>query len=151
MEKKYQDCLIRNEELLTELQGEVLESLLINVAIPEFNVVYLKTKTQKFCIHGQAGSEYIGIYKIEEWPEEESDETRVICKYPPFEIFVGHKVSMARQIGSIWNGHGFEISFQGVYDKTLIVQSIYAGDVPAGLDDCLRLGIGHYQSEWIPD
>ncbi len=151
MEKKYQDCLIRNEELLTKLQGEVLESLLINVAIPEFNVVYLKTKTQKFCIHGQAGSEYIGIHKIEEWPEEESDETRVVCKYPPFEIFVGHKISMARQMGSIWNGHGFEISFEGVEDKTLIVQSIYAGDVPAGLDDCLRLGIGHYQSEWIPD
>ncbi len=148
MEKEYQNCLIRNEELLKELQGELLKGLLINIAIPEFNVVYLKTKTQNFSIYGQAGSEYIGIHKIEKWPEEESNETSVICKYPPFEIFLNHKIVAARQIGAIWNGHGFELSFEGIYDKTLIVQSIYTGEVPAGLGDCLRLGIGYYQNEW---
>lgn len=49
-----------------------------------------------------------------------------------------------RTIGSAWNGHGVELSFVGVPNKTVIVQSIYAGNKPTDQEDCLRLGIGSY-------
>jgi hypothetical protein len=50
----------------------------------------------------------------------------------------------ARSIGSAWNGHGFEFSFEGLPDRTMIVQSIDTGERPADFADCLRFGIGYY-------
>jgi hypothetical protein len=47
-------------------------------------------------------------------------------------------------IGEAWNGHGFEICFEGLLGKTMLVQSIYAGEKPEGFDDCIRLGTGNY-------
>ena len=53
-------------------------------------------------------------------------------------------MKQARAIGEAWNGHGIEISFSGILDRTLIIQSIESGDMPAEFADCLRVGVVQY-------
>ena len=94
------------------------------------------------------GSEYLGVRKLEIMPEQTYDEVYSICPYEPFECFVGKKIIQAHQIGEAWNGHGFELCFEKVPDRTMIVQSIYTGDKPDDFEDCLRLGVAIYQFEY---
>lgn len=58
--------------------------------------------------------------------------------------FHGCSVKQARAIGCAWNGHGLEMSFSGEHARTLIIQSIMAGDLPEGFVDCLRVGVASY-------
>lgn len=135
--------------LLEELEGTIILNILINVVDPEFNVVYLDTDKGAFSLQGEVGGEYLGVHRMNELPEITNQEGYIICKYPPFEIFEGRTISQARQIGSVWHGHGFEFTFLGVLTKTMIVQSIYCGAKPEALEDCLRLGVGNYENEWV--
>jgi len=65
--------------------------------------------------------------------------------FRPFDLFSGRRVTQARMIGEAWNGHGFEFSFEGLPNRTMIVQSICTGaDREQELHDCLRLGVGYY-------
>ena len=130
--------------LLPKLEGALIQTILINVVEPEFNVVFLKTDVGDFQIHGKIGSEYLGIEECKSFPEVMNEDGYIICSYPPFAVFEGKRITQARQIGTVWNGHGFEFSFDGIHDKTMIIQSIYTGEKPEGYDDCLRLGIGTY-------
>ena len=134
--------------LLGDLEGATLLSVRINVVEPEYNVVYLDTSNGVFALQGEVGGEYLGVHRKAEMPDITDEDGYIICAYPPFEEFVGSVISQARQMGSIWHGHGFEIAFKGIPDKSMMIQSIYCGSEPEGLTDCLRLGIGYYSNEW---
>lgn len=82
--------------------------------------------------------------RAEQFQEENINEGSCVCRLPILDQFVGLEVTEARQIGEAWNGHGFEISFKGVPDKTLILQSIYTGSEPKEFGDCMRIGVGNY-------
>lgn len=79
-----------------------------------------------------------------EFQEEIINEGSVVYRLPILDQFVGLEVAEVRHIGEAWNGHGFELSFKGVPDKTLILQSIYTGSEPEEFNDCMRIGIGSY-------
>ena len=136
-------------KLLPMIQGALVEKILINVVEPEYNVVYFLTDQGVFALQGEVGGEYLGIKRLDEPPEEINEDGYIICPYLPFIQFEGDRISQARQIGSAWNGHGFEFSFEKNLDKTMIVQSIYAGEKPSELEDCLRLGVAVYSNKRI--
>lgn len=148
MSDDYEHYTKESSSLLCELEGATLRSVLINVIDPEFNVVYLETDKGIYSLQGEVGGEYLGVHELEELPDITSQDGYIISKYPPFEIFVGKRIVQARQIGTAWNGHGYEISFSGMFTQTMIVQSIYCGSKPSELDDCLRLGVGNYENLW---
>lgn len=148
MKYDYEQYTKDSSKLLCELEGALLKTILINVIEPEFNVVYLSTDKGIFSMQGEIGGEYLGVHRLEEVPEITDQDGYIICKYPPFSIFEGCTISEARQIGSAWHGHGYELCFHGILNKSMIVQSIYCGVKPENLEDCLRLGIGNYQNEW---
>ena len=132
---------------LPKVKGQVLKRVLLNIVGHEFNVLYLQFTSGWFRALGINGSETLGFYKFEGEPVEgPTDETGIgqICTFPPFEIFTGKEVAEVRQTGEAWNGHGFEFTFTNLFDKTLIVQSIYTGNEPKDYIDCIKLGIGTY-------
>jgi hypothetical protein len=146
-EYDYQKSIEEACKLLPQLEGALVERILINVVEPEYNVVYLVTDKGTFALQGDIGGEHLGVVSVEHIPEVTEQDGYVVCPYPPFTQFEGHRISQARQIGTAWNGHGFELSFEGVFDRTMIVQSIYAGDKPVALEDCLRLGVAIYSNQ----
>ncbi|MGF1878210.1 hypothetical protein L4D77_23305 [Photobacterium frigidiphilum] len=73
--------------LLSELEGALVISILVNVVDPEFNIVYLDTEKGVFALHGEVGGEYLGVRRLYELPEMTEQEGYIICKYPPFSIF----------------------------------------------------------------
>jgi hypothetical protein len=97
-----------------------------------------------WCIQGRIGGEVLQIIPVEETPVEKEEGIVCVKRFEPFSIFLNRRIVQARSIGSAWNGHGFEFSFDGLPDRTMIVQSIYAGEKAAGFEDCLRLGVGYY-------
>ena len=147
MSENYEQYIDEACKLLKELEGAFLEQVLINTVQDEFNVVYLKTSKDVFCLQGEIGGEYLGVRKLAEMPEITSDDGYEITKYSPFEQFEGHEIVQTRQLGTAWNGHGFEINFKELHTKSMLVQSIYCGSAPKELDDCLRLGVGIYKNE----
>ncbi len=148
MMQKYEACMKESNTLLRNLEGALLKGILINVVDPEFNVVYLETDKGNYALHGEVGGEYLGIHCLAKLPEISELDGYIICKYSPFNIFEGRTISQARQVGTAWQGHGYEFSFDGLLTKTMIIQSIYCGTKPQHLEDCLRLGVGHYENEW---
>jgi hypothetical protein len=126
------------------LMGKTLQDALVNVVEPEINVVYLKTEESWFEIHGEIGSEILGIHKIAVEVHEKEEIGLRTGHIPLLDQFIGLTIVRARQTGEAWNGHGFEFSFKELPDKTLIVQSIYTGTEPEGFYDCLRIGVGTY-------
>ncbi|MEQ3694606.1 MAG: hypothetical protein ABNH16_13535 [Thalassolituus sp.] len=147
MTENYEQYIEESCKLLNELEGAHLEQVLINTVQDEFNVVYLKTSQGFFCLQGEIGGEYLGVRKLTEMPGITAEDGYAISKYAPFEQFEGHEIAQARQVGTAWNGHGFEFNFKGLHTKSMLVQSIYCGSAPKELDDCLRLGVGVYQNE----
>lgn len=127
---------------LSEITGKVLVDFLVDVVEPEFNVAYLIFEDSVYSVNGAIGSEIITINKTDY--NHLNIENRDLRIFKPYLVFHNKKIIQARNIGAEWNGHGFEISFEGIYDKSMIIQSIYAGDKPKGFEDCIRLGIGQY-------
>lgn len=98
-----------------------------------------------YSVHGLLGSEVMCFKRRElQFQEKVVNEGSVVCRLPILDQFVGLEVAEVRQIGEAWNGHGFELSFKDVPDKTLILQSIYTGSEPKEFDDCMRIGVGNY-------
>ena len=126
------------------LIGKTLQDALVNVVEPEINVVYLKTEESWFSIHGEIGSEILGIHKIDSDVQEKIEGIFMIGHLSILDQFIGLKIARARHIGEAWNGHGFEFSFKELPDKTLIVQSIYTGTETKDFYDCMRIGVGTY-------
>ena len=120
--------------------GRTLTRVLVNVVEPEYNVLYLKLDDDWFTVHGQIGGEFLCFRRLVEPPTEEHEAGHWTGPFPRFDVFVGRRVEGARQIGDAWNGHGFELSFAGLPDQTLLVQALDERD-------CIRLGIGQYWSE----
>lgn len=147
MNSNYEQYIQEACILLKEIEGATLQQVLINTVQNEFNVVYLKTNNGVYCLQGEMGGEYLGIHSKSEMPEITNIDGFVICTYEPFKKFEGHEISQTRQIGTAWNGHGFEINFKGLHTTSMLIQSIYCGSYPEALDDCLRLGVGDYQNE----
>ena len=145
MEYDYPRLIRERSKDLAKIEGQILEKVLVHVVEPEYNALYLKFPDGWYQARGEIGSEILGFHKSSEPPiEDKSCHQSWIGGYKPFEVFIGKKVVSTRHIGDAWNGHGFEISFEELPEKTLIVQSIYTTPKPPGFEDCLRLGIGNY-------
>ena len=145
MEYNYPEDIKLALLIMPELKGALILGIRINIVVPEFNVVYLNTDRGVFAIQGHVGGEYLGIVKLDTFPEITYQDGYEVREYVPFQEFVGKIISQIRQVGEAWNGHGLELSFEGEFNRTMIVQSIYAGNRPDQYEDCLRLGIGVYQ------
>jgi hypothetical protein len=148
MNYDYQKDIDESCKLISNLEGAVLNDFLVNIVEPEFNVVFLDTNKGVFALQGEVGGEYLGIRILSEMPSLVDDQGYIICHYPPFQMFVGKTIGQARHIGTAWNGHGFEITFIGMAEKSMIIQSIYSSPKPEKLEDCLKLGIGNYEYVW---
>lgn len=129
---------------ISEIDGKLLIDFFVDVVEPEYNIALLVFDDSIYSVRGVIASELVGIDKLSKGDFDFMCLNRNIMKFPPFDIFLGRKVFQARSIGSDWNGHGFEISFEGLFNRTMIIQSIYAGDKPEDFHDCIRLGIGNY-------
>jgi hypothetical protein len=140
----YESMIAEATSVLTQLEGRLLRRFLIHVVEPEFNAAYLVFDDGVFSIHGGVGGEVLQIVRVEDAPRERSEANAAVKPFDPFSIFLNRRIVQARTIGTAWNGHGFEFSFEGMPDRTMIVQSIYAGEKPGAFDDCLRLGVGSY-------
>ncbi|OGV43464.1 MAG: hypothetical protein A2X48_02195 [Lentisphaerae bacterium GWF2_49_21] len=131
--------------LIKKMIGAVVKEIRVNIVDPEFNVVYLQTDKGVFAIQGEIGGEYLGIYLLEVLPEITNQNGYMIVSYPVYDCFIGRRICEVHQIGEAWKGHGIEICFETIPERTLIVQSIYSGDKPKDCEDCLRLGMGVYE------
>ena len=138
----YEAYTKESSKLLPKLEGATLHTVLINVVDPEFNVVYLGTSSGVFALQGEVGGEYLGVHEFPELPEITNQDGYIICKHQPFERFVGKTIAQARQIGDVWNGHGYELAFSGEENYTMIVQSIYCGVEPKERLSSISCGIG---------
>lgn len=151
-EHNYKQLIEEEHKKIEKLQGKILDQVFVHSLSGRIFVVYLKLDNEFFMISGQLGSEYLGIFerpeaneKIEERKGVKQAKEDIILEFKPFSIFLGKKIVQIRMIGEAWNGHGFEFSFEGMFDKTMIIQSLYAGDYDdSWLFDCMRLGIGTY-------
>lgn len=139
---EYKNIVKIAKSKLSEITGKVLVDFLVDVVEPEFNVAYLIFTDSVYAVNGAMGSEVITINKTDY--KHLNIENRDLRIFKPYLIFHNKKIIQVRSIGTEWNGHGFEISFEGIYDKSMIIQSIYAGDKPKEFEDCIRLGIGQY-------
>jgi hypothetical protein len=137
-EGKYQDIHNSNEIIIKEIIGKQLNDLKVHIVEPEYNIVFMQFDRSWYGINGAVGSEILEIKRYLKTKHVKNSE------FKPYNDFLGHKISNCRFFGDVWNGYGLEFSFQGIFDKTIIIQSIYTGDNPTGFEDCLRLGIGHY-------
>ncbi|MCG7549253.1 hypothetical protein [Pseudoalteromonas sp. Of7M-16] len=145
MEYDYKKIIKEGSSDLGSIKGLRLDSALANVVADEINVVHLLFDGVWYSVHGLVGSEVMGFKRsLEQFQEESSNEGRCVCRLPMLEQFIGFEVVEVRQIGEAWNGHGFELSFKDVPDKTLILQSIYTGSEPEDFNDCMRIGVGNY-------
>lgn len=137
--------LIRQScQTLTEIEGRTLVDFLVQIVDPEYNAATLIFADCAYAISGRIGSEILGIERVE------IPRTGVIGRevrnerFQPYDEFLGRRIVQARMIGKAWNGHGFEFTFEGLPNRSMIVQSIYSSPKPPEAEDCIRLGIGHY-------
>jgi len=138
---------------LPEVVGKILTQALVQIVEPEFNVFVLVFADSAYAISGRVGAEVIGIHRLDTPPEEGTSSPITVTKpFKMFDLFLGRRIAQARMIGEAWNGHGFEFSFEGLPNRTMIVQSIYAGaENEQELHDCLRLGVGCYYLQDEPN
>src|SRR5690606_22493847 len=114
--------------LMPELEGRILRQIRVNIVVPEFNVLFLGLGEQAYAVSGEIGSEILGISKIVGMPELTERDSRIVRTFPLFDRFIDRRIKQVRMIGEAWNGHGFELSFEGLLGETMLIQSIYAGD-----------------------
>jgi len=138
----YNGIIKTSKQKFVEIEGKVLVDFLVHVVEPEFNIAYLIFSDGSYAINGAYSSEVLSINRVVN--KKLSDMDSQLKRFEPYSIFINKKIVQMRSIGEEWNGHGFEISFEGMHDKSMIIQSIYAGDRAKDFDDCIRLGIGHY-------
>jgi len=132
-------------EALPEVEDRVQVDVLVQVVDPEYNQIWLVFDEGTYVIHGRVGSEYLGIEPAETPAIDERRKGIRMERHEPFAQFVGRRLVQARMLGEAWNGHGFEFTFEGLTDFTMLIQSIYSSPKPDGAEDCLRLGVGHYR------
>jgi len=126
------------------LEGRLLREVVLQIVEPQINVVFLRFDGAMFAVQGDLGSELLTVFAHEGEPPSDIGPAAWYERFDAAEIFHGRLVKQVRPIGAVWNGHGIEISFSGITDRTLIIQSIYAGDRPNDFFDCLRIGIATY-------
>jgi len=141
----YPELILQKTADLPKIVGLSLEKALVNYVADEFNVLYLKAGGRWFAAQPEIGGEILGFHELGASPKErQTSDGSGIVSFVMFDRFMGAQVTAVRQMGEAWNGHGFELSFDGIVDHTLLVQSIFTGSEPEDYSDCLRLGVGSY-------
>jgi hypothetical protein len=141
----YPEIILKKTADLPKIVGLSLENALVNYVADEFNALYLKAGGRWFAAQPEIGGEILGFHEMGTSPQEgPTSDGSGIASCGLFERFMGAQVAAVRQMGEAWNGHGFELSFFGIVDHTLLVQSIHTGSEPEDYSDCLRLGVGSY-------
>ncbi|MDF2485628.1 MAG: hypothetical protein K0R46_1796 [Herbinix sp.] len=138
----YKEIIEKEKQNILVLKNKVLVDFFVDIVEPEINIAYLVFVDGIYAVSGAIGSEIITMIQTDSIHLQ--IENKQLKQFEPYSIFLNKKIIQVRNIGEEWNGHGFEISFEGMYDKTMILQSIYTGDNPEGYDDCIRLGVGQY-------
>lgn len=129
---------------LSEVEGRTLVDFLVQVVDPEYNIATLIFADCAYAISGRIGSEILGIERVEIPRAGEISAGVRNERFQPYDEFLGRKLIQARMVGEAWNGHGFEFTFEGLPNRSMLVQSIYSSPKPPEAEDCLRLGVGHY-------
>jgi len=145
MNNNCESYLNASRKIADSLCGLRMQSVLVHVVEREANVVYLITEDGGFAIDGALDGEILRIAQLQTTIEVLRGSGMKIIEYPPFGVFLQHRIHEVREIGLPWKGHGWEISFEGLSGKSMIVQSIYAAPKPEGFENCLRLGVAEYQ------
>jgi hypothetical protein len=136
------DIIKKTEERIFEIEGKVLVDFIVHIVEPEINIAYMVFTDSICAVNGAIGSEIITINKVID--NNLLFEKIQLRRFEPYSMFYNRKIIQIRVIGNEWNGHGFEINFEGICNNSMILQSIYAGDKPSGFEDCIKLGIGNY-------
>lgn len=139
-------AIAKNTADLPTIIGHRLERVIVFYLSAEFNSLWLQTDCLWFTAHPQEGGDIMGFYRAPEGPPPAEDYVwpngcRDVRMY---DDFIGHRVASTRQMGGGNNGHGFELSFEGVLDRTILIQSIDVAPRPERFWDCMRFGIGRY-------
>ena len=127
-----------------QLEGKVLDQVLLQIVEPEINLVALLFEDAAFCLQGAIGGEVLRLVNGEPPTIDESSSFIRYIPFAPAKKFLGSSISQVRTIGSAWNGHGVEISFESHPAHTLVVQSIHSSPVPVDFSDCLRISVVEY-------
>ncbi|MCD8213334.1 MAG: hypothetical protein LUC34_04725 [Campylobacter sp.] len=122
------------------LSGKILRKVLAQAVADEINQIYILADESWFVISPLIGGEILGIFDCDEPCEREFE----LKKLPVLSCFEGLKIHAVDELGKAWAGFGYEISFEDIFDKTLIVGSIYGGNKPSEFEDCLRVGVASY-------
>jgi hypothetical protein len=122
-------------EALRALEGQLLTSFLVQIVEPEFNVAILVTPGGTWEICGQLGGELLGVRRVDSPRNEGGENGSLVCRHPPYSQFEGRRITQTRTLGRAWNGHGFELTFEGSPFHTML---IHANDQ----HDCLTLAVG---------
>lgn len=146
MNYDYEAYLSPSRELAKRLPGHRVVDIVVHFVDPEANVIYILTNSMNVSIHGAIGGEILRIALLETSIHELEHTGMDIRRHQPFNVFIGHRIVALREIGAPWNGHGWEVGFEGLPATTMLIQSIYADPKPAEFNDCLRLGVSQY--EW---
>lgn len=125
---------------LVNLYGKELESSFVQAVSDEINQVFLQIGGDWFVVVGKKGGESVEFIPSTD-PITLDLELR---RMPMIAQFEGLKIAAIENMGNEWAGSGFQISFNEIYDKGLIIQSIYGGAKPENFDDCLRVGVANY-------
>ena len=145
MEYDYEKVIKDNTEDLSLVKGKTLEAALANIVGGELNVIHLLFEDIWFSANGLLGSEILEFHRREEKFEKvEFNKENCVIDLPVLNQFIGMEVVEIRQIGTAWNGHGFDFSFKNIPEISILIQSIYTGSEPEDFSDCMRVGVGNY-------
>lgn len=119
---------------------KILESSFVDIVGNEINQIFLQIGGEWFVIMPKKGGEIVDFCPSDDPITLDLELTRL----PIITQFEGLSIATIEKMGNEWEGSGFQISFNELFDKGLIIQSIYSGTKPDGFDDCLRIGVANY-------
>lgn len=136
---------------LADLPGRLLEGFRVHVVAPEFNVAFLGFADDALQIAPAIGGELLQASWVPMLPPLGDDGSgTLVIDLPQAAPFIGRTLADVRIIGRTWQGHGVELAFAGIVNRTLLVTSVECPEMPTDIADALRIGVAHYLNEWDP-
>ncbi len=146
--KKF-DCDNLTSEYSSQLhliEGSKLLDISVQVKADNFNIIYLKTSNGNLAVNSEREGKITKVHQCDDYPTVSKEDNMQICRYTPFEIFIGDTISGIHKTESAWGGHGFEFHFTDNTSRTMIIQSVETTTKSNTRLNSLRLGVGNYSA-----